>query len=91
MNLIKFYGQLSSHDWTHQMSDSFRVVQAGDREQKRLKAIANRSVEHTLLYDAWWEHIWRNGPKPEKPTVKRCWGDNGMCHWCDQVPGGCEC
>ena len=98
MNLIKFYKQLESLDWTHMMSDSLEVHQRGIAAQNKVRAISEKSDRHKELYEQYYKYIWsgrhmgtKQQPKPVKPLVDEAFEDNGQCPWCDQFAQGCTC
>lgn len=59
-----FIEQLKRHDWWSMMSDDYRVVSSGEANYKRLKAIADSSIELSTIFDEMREYKLRGGDKP---------------------------
>lgn len=53
MPLTEFQDALYRHDWQFQYSDDHHVWERGHNRQRELERIAEQSLEHQALFDAW--------------------------------------
>lgn len=65
MTKLDFFNELRSHDWTYEYSDDHSVWRRGSAKQSQLKQVAEESPDHKRMFEAWNNHIWKGGPKPE--------------------------
>jgi hypothetical protein len=73
MKLTDYYDALSKADWTYEYSDDHRKWQQGRAAMATLKARANYSPEHKLLFDGFHAHVF-SGPafgSEQKPIPER--------------------
>lgn len=65
-----FYDALERHDWSYMMSDDPNTNRRGEAAESALRSkIQGGGPIWAALYDAYKEHIWRGGDKPDRPTA----------------------
>ncbi len=74
VSLFTFYDMLERHDWYHSMSDDRVVHERGKVNWFKLEQIANQSLAHEELLEAYNSYMWtgkpwdgQRAPKPDKP------------------------
>lgn len=75
VTLQKYWDILNRHDWYWVMSDDMRSYNDGQKREAELKAIAETSIEHSIMYKGFSDYHWTGEPwntvktlKPGRPT-----------------------
>lgn len=75
MNLQEYWDLLNSHDWYYNYSDDQRVWSLGNKNDRKLRGIADSSPEHKRLYMGFVNYHFsgkdwntEKEPKPERPN-----------------------
>lgn len=66
--LAELWDACQRHDWTYMMSDDPGVNRRGESEASALRQrVAACGPEGQALYDAWHNHVWKQGERPGRP------------------------
>ena len=68
MSLKEFYQLLKRHDWWYEMSDDHGVWRRGQDSLVHIRSIADTSLRHRALYEAYAHYMMRDGEMPEEPV-----------------------
>lgn len=68
MTLEEYRKLLAEHDWHYDRSDSPAQYRNGVGQRQRLRSVANNSVAHSNLFDAFLAYSTGTGPEPKIET-----------------------
>lgn len=76
-DLNDYWDMLNTHDWYWRFSDDNRWYNAGNFQENKLRAIAEKSLAHKVMFERFSNHYWtgkpwntEQTPKPERPEPR---------------------